>query len=124
MFSEQTCGCICISPFCPDIMGECAVAGGACADQQLSDSCTKGVDCPWWVNGLKDESCITGTVVRRDFVFLVAGVVKRDSLHVALELERASSLSVIRLCPTAHLNFAICSCVSFRYHSVDVFGMS
>jgi hypothetical protein len=74
MFSEQTCGCICISPFCPDVMGECAVAGGACADQQLSDSCTKGVDCPWWVNGLKDESCITGTVVRRDFVFLVAGV--------------------------------------------------
>ncbi|KAL7513774.1 hypothetical protein ACHAXN_013223 [Cyclotella atomus] len=63
MFLESICGCVCISPFCPDSMGDCTVPGGGCTDQQITGDCTRGVDCPWWVNGLKAESCITGNNV-------------------------------------------------------------
>jgi hypothetical protein len=37
-----------------------------CAANQISTGCTRGVDCAWWVNTLKAETCVTGTVVRAD----------------------------------------------------------
>ena len=64
MFVEESCSCVCITPFCHDTMGDCTIPNGSCPSQQLSPTCTSGVDCPWWVNTLKGESCITGNVVR------------------------------------------------------------
>ena len=64
MFDYEYCGCICIPPFCPDAMGDCTIPSGGCTDQQVNGGCQRGVDCPWWVNELKAESCSTGTTVR------------------------------------------------------------
>ncbi|ACI64306.1 predicted protein [Thalassiosira pseudonana CCMP1335] len=63
MFDVETCACLCISPFCPDTMGDCNIPTNNCAANQISTGCTRGVDCAWWVNTLKAETCVTGTVV-------------------------------------------------------------
>jgi hypothetical protein len=59
MFNQDKCECECISPFCPDINGDCLNPSNSCGGNPWA-SCTRGEDCPWWVNPLKAESCTTG----------------------------------------------------------------
>ena len=59
MFSQTKCVCECIPPYCPDLFGECKAPLNNCGGNPWSD-CTRGENCPWWVNPLKGESCTTG----------------------------------------------------------------
>ena len=61
MFNQANCSCECIPPFCPDIYGNCIVSGTC--DDPWAD-CERGVNCPWWKNPSKAESCDTGALVR------------------------------------------------------------
>eukprot|EP00956_Cyclotella_meneghiniana_P044030 scaffold298543_cov146-Cyclotella_meneghiniana.AAC.1 len=64
MFSDSKCSCICLPPFCPDSSGDCTQPVGSCGEDQIQPGgCTRGVNCPWWKNALKAESCTTGTTV-------------------------------------------------------------
>ena len=58
MFNQAKCECECIPPFCPDQNGDCTVASGGCENPWTT--CTRGVNCPWWANPMKAESCTTG----------------------------------------------------------------
>lgn len=59
MFNQAKCECECISPFCPDMNGDCTNPSNNCGGNKWA-RCTKGVNCPWWSNVLKAESCTTG----------------------------------------------------------------
>ena len=59
MFSTTKCQCECIPPYCHDLFGECNAPLNNCGGNPWSD-CTRGENCPWWVNPLKGESCTTG----------------------------------------------------------------
>lgn len=61
MFYQAQCSCQCIPPFCPDDYGNCIVSG-TCEDPWAG--CERGVNCPWWKNPSKAESCDTGPLVR------------------------------------------------------------
>mmetsp|Transcript_3682 Transcript_3682/g.6662 ORF Transcript_3682/g.6662 Transcript_3682/m.6662 type:complete len:659 (-) Transcript_3682:38-2014(-) len=59
MFNQALCECECISPFCPGINGDCVNPSNSCGGNKWTQ-CTRGVNCPWWQNALKAESCTTG----------------------------------------------------------------
>ncbi len=59
MFNRALCECQCIPPFCADQNGDCTDPSQDCGDVKWRD-CTRGVNCPWWVNALRAESCTTG----------------------------------------------------------------
>mmetsp|Transcript_3002 Transcript_3002/g.5524 ORF Transcript_3002/g.5524 Transcript_3002/m.5524 type:complete len:271 (-) Transcript_3002:160-972(-) len=59
MFNQALCECECISPFCPDMNGDCMNPSKNCGGNKWKQ-CTRGVNCPWWQNALKAESCTTG----------------------------------------------------------------
>mmetsp|Transcript_5616 Transcript_5616/g.12239 ORF Transcript_5616/g.12239 Transcript_5616/m.12239 type:complete len:700 (+) Transcript_5616:209-2308(+) len=59
MFNQAMCECECIEPFCHDGNGDCTNPSNNCGGNRWK-SCTRGVNCPWWVNALKAESCTTG----------------------------------------------------------------
>ncbi|KAL7542893.1 hypothetical protein ACHAXR_012194 [Thalassiosira sp. AJA248-18] len=65
MMNLVTCACDCIPPYCPYNDGTCTLPSGNCGGNPWTE-CTRGVDCPWWVNPLKDESCTTGPEVPMD----------------------------------------------------------
>ncbi|KAL7471724.1 hypothetical protein ACHAXS_012027, partial [Conticribra weissflogii] len=62
LWNEDICECECIPPFCPDINGQCA-ATWVCSPTNPWSNCVRGVDCPWWKNPLKANSCATGPEV-------------------------------------------------------------
>jgi len=62
MFNQLKCECECIVPFCPDVNGDCTNPSNNCGGNPW-EQCTRGVDCPWWVNPFKVESCTTGPSV-------------------------------------------------------------
>eukprot|EP00571_Detonula_confervacea_P016302 CAMPEP_0172300564 /NCGR_PEP_ID=MMETSP1058-20130122/2629_1 /TAXON_ID=83371 /ORGANISM="Detonula confervacea, Strain CCMP 353" /LENGTH=628 /DNA_ID=CAMNT_0013010383 /DNA_START=61 /DNA_END=1947 /DNA_ORIENTATION=+ len=61
MFNQGACECECIPPFCHDRNMECNDATKTCDDPWAG--CERGVDCPWWANPQKAESCTTGPMV-------------------------------------------------------------
>jgi len=63
LWNEKECKCECITPYCTDIFGACASIGTCGTPQNPWSECTKGVDCPWWTNPLRAESCTTGPQV-------------------------------------------------------------
>jgi len=62
MFNQGKCECECIEPFCPDDTGDCRLPSNSCGGNPWV-LCTRGVNCPWWPNPLKAESCTTGPKV-------------------------------------------------------------
>lgn len=44
IFSMETCGCQCIPPYCPDLMGDCTQPTNSCGGNPWTE-CVKGVDC-------------------------------------------------------------------------------
>lgn len=58
MFNQALCECHCIPPFCADRNGDCTIQDD-CGEVKWKD-CTRGVNCPWYVNVLRAESCTTG----------------------------------------------------------------
>jgi hypothetical protein len=65
LFNPAKCACDCIPPFCPDSSGACLNPTGYCGGNPWA-SCERGVNCPWWVNPLKAETCMTGSEVPAD----------------------------------------------------------
>jgi len=59
LWSEKNCECLCIQPYCTDLSGRCA-AMFTCNPTNPWANCVRGVDCPWWKNTLKENSCATG----------------------------------------------------------------
>jgi len=57
MFSQAMCECQCIPPFCADTNGDCTRTSN-CGEVKWKD-CTPGMNCPWYVNVLRAESCAT-----------------------------------------------------------------
>lgn len=64
MFNVDECVCECIPPYCPfpDKYGDCTNPSNACGGNKWLN-CERGVNCPWWTNPMKDESCTTGPEV-------------------------------------------------------------
>ena len=44
IFSLATCGCQCIPPYCPDLIGDCTQPTNSCGGNPWTE-CVKGVDC-------------------------------------------------------------------------------
>ena len=44
IFSMATCGCQCIPPYCPDLIGDCTQPTNSCGGNPWTE-CVKGVDC-------------------------------------------------------------------------------
>ena len=44
IFSTETCGCQCIPPYCPDLIGDCTQPTNSCGGNPWTE-CVKGVDC-------------------------------------------------------------------------------
>jgi hypothetical protein len=44
IFSMTTCGCQCIPPYCPDLIGDCTQPTNSCGGNPWTE-CVKGVDC-------------------------------------------------------------------------------
>jgi len=44
IFSMETCGCQCIPPYCPDLIGDCTQPTNSCGGNPWTE-CVKGVDC-------------------------------------------------------------------------------
>mmetsp|Transcript_21705 Transcript_21705/g.45857 ORF Transcript_21705/g.45857 Transcript_21705/m.45857 type:complete len:724 (-) Transcript_21705:324-2495(-) len=65
MYNVHKCACECIPPYCPWTDGTCTLPSGNCGGNPWKD-CERGVSCPWWINPLKDESCVTGPEVPPD----------------------------------------------------------
>mmetsp|Transcript_20609 Transcript_20609/g.38971 ORF Transcript_20609/g.38971 Transcript_20609/m.38971 type:complete len:385 (-) Transcript_20609:175-1329(-) len=61
MFNQAKCKCDCIVPYCPDLYGDCSDPSNDCGGN-LWAQCTSDADvnCPWWVDVSKAESCTTG----------------------------------------------------------------
>jgi len=59
MFNQARCECECIVPFCPDQNGDCTSPSDNCGGNPW-EQCTPGVNCPWWQDFSKAESCTTG----------------------------------------------------------------
>mmetsp|Transcript_1311 Transcript_1311/g.2340 ORF Transcript_1311/g.2340 Transcript_1311/m.2340 type:complete len:656 (+) Transcript_1311:131-2098(+) len=59
MFNQARCECECIEPFCPDGSGDCTNPSNDCGGNKWKD-CTMGIDCPWWINAMRAESCTSG----------------------------------------------------------------
>ncbi|KAL7461262.1 hypothetical protein ACHAXS_001683, partial [Conticribra weissflogii] len=62
LWNENKCECECIPPYCPDTYGQCA-ATWVCNPTNPWFNCVRGIDCPWWRNPLKANSCATGPEV-------------------------------------------------------------
>lgn len=62
IFNQGSCDCECIPPFCHDAHGDCTVPSSNCGGNPWKD-CTKGINCPWWKNPLRAQSCTTDNVV-------------------------------------------------------------
>ena len=67
MFNQAKCECECLSPFCHDMNGDCTNPSNNCGGNVWAQ-CTRGVNCPWWVNPMKAESCTTGPSVSSCFM--------------------------------------------------------
>lgn len=70
MFNQEKCECECIPPYCPDWFGDCTNPTGSCGGNPWEE-CTRGEDCPWWANPMKDESCTTGPKVRTSLLRVI-----------------------------------------------------
>jgi len=67
MYNVKKCACECIPPYCPYVLGggDCTLPSADCGGNPWGD-CKRGLDCPWWINPLKAESCTTGPQVPPD----------------------------------------------------------
>ncbi|KAL3804644.1 hypothetical protein HJC23_008459 [Cyclotella cryptica] len=90
LFNPDTCACECIPPFCPDTNGDCSNPTGYCGGNPWQN-CQRGVDCPWWPNPLKAESCMTGNSIP-------PGIWK---IYRNLEYCCSANFPYSQVCPTA-----------------------
>ncbi|KAL7470365.1 hypothetical protein ACHAXS_010581 [Conticribra weissflogii] len=62
LWNEEKCECDCIPPYCRHDLGECS-ALFTCTAINPWANCEPGLNCPWWDNPLKENSCATGSEV-------------------------------------------------------------
>jgi hypothetical protein len=79
IFNQGLCKCECIPPYCPGLNGDCTNPSNSCGGNPWS-KCVKGVNCPWWKNLLKQESCTTGWQVGPTLLFHLRRLVRLSSI--------------------------------------------
>jgi len=114
IFNQGLCKCECIPPYCPGLNGDCTNPSNSCGGNPWNE-CVKGVNCPWWKNLLKQESCTTGWQVGPTLLFHLRRPVVRLSSIMSRLIECIDFTLRLYLIDCAHLSFHFTNQVSREY---------